>query len=127
MFTLPACEAPARVASYVPPLGLPGQPCGAQAARLPGPGGWGRRVRLPGEGFSSGRAAAGSGRTGMNVPPPVLLLLAISVMGAAFALAAFVWAVRTGQLDPGSHGNNIIFEDGETGDTLGDHRKSARR
>jgi cbb3-type cytochrome oxidase maturation protein len=50
----------------------------------------------------------------MNVPPAVLLLLAVALAGAAFALAAFVWAVRTGQLDPGTEGAGIIFEDGDT-------------
>jgi cbb3-type cytochrome oxidase maturation protein len=49
----------------------------------------------------------------MNVPPAVILLLAIALAGAAFALAAFVWAVRTGQLDPGAQGAGIIFQDGD--------------
>lgn len=49
----------------------------------------------------------------MNVPPPVLLLLGASVAGAALALAAFVWAVRKGQLDPGAAGASAVFLDEE--------------
>jgi cbb3-type cytochrome oxidase maturation protein len=49
----------------------------------------------------------------LNIPPPVLLLLGASVTGAALALAAFVWAVRKGQLDPDSSGARTVFLDEE--------------
>jgi nitrogen fixation-related uncharacterized protein len=35
----------------------------------------------------------------MRIPPDVLLLLAIAILGSAGALAAFVWAVRNGEMD----------------------------
>jgi cbb3-type cytochrome oxidase maturation protein len=49
----------------------------------------------------------------MNVPPAVLLLLAVAACGAALALAAFVWAVRNGQLDQGNAGALVIFDEEE--------------
>ena len=49
----------------------------------------------------------------MNVPPAVLLLLSVALCGAALALAAFVWAVRTGQLDNSNAGALVIFDDEE--------------
>lgn len=47
----------------------------------------------------------------MNIPPAVLLLLGVALAGAALALAAFVWAVRHGQLDPTNAGGSVIFHD----------------
>jgi nitrogen fixation-related uncharacterized protein len=49
----------------------------------------------------------------MNIPPAVLLLLGVSVCGAAVALAGFVWAAATGQLDPSNDGASAIFDDDE--------------
>jgi len=49
----------------------------------------------------------------MNVPPAVLLLLAVAASGAALALAAFVWAVRNGQLDQSNAGGLVIFDQEE--------------
>ncbi len=49
----------------------------------------------------------------MNIPPAVLVLFAVSLGGAALALAAFVWAVHNGQLDPTNAGASVIFRDGE--------------
>ncbi len=49
----------------------------------------------------------------MSIPPPVLLLLAASLAGAALALAAFTWAVRKGQLDPDARGARTVFLDEE--------------
>lgn len=49
----------------------------------------------------------------MNIPPAVLLLLGLAVSGGALALAAFVWAVRSGQLDPTNAGGSVIFRDEE--------------
>jgi len=49
----------------------------------------------------------------MNVPPAVLVLLAVAACGAALALAAFVWAVRNGQLDNSNAGALVIFDDEE--------------
>jgi cbb3-type cytochrome oxidase maturation protein len=49
----------------------------------------------------------------MNVPPAVLLLLAVAASGAALALAAFVWAVRNGQLDHSDAGALVIFDQEE--------------
>jgi len=49
----------------------------------------------------------------VNIPPPVLLLLGASAAGAALALAAFVWAVRKGQLDPDNAGARTVFLDEE--------------
>ena len=46
----------------------------------------------------------------MTIPPAVILLLVAAVMGAALALAAFVWAVRDGQLDPTNAGASVIFD-----------------
>lgn len=54
----------------------------------------------------------------MTVPPVALLLLAIALLGSAVALAAFVWAVRKGQLDPTNRGAAAIFADeGEPGES----------
>jgi cbb3-type cytochrome oxidase maturation protein len=47
----------------------------------------------------------------MSIPPAVLLLLGIAACGAAVALAGFVWAVCSGQLDPTDAGANVIFDD----------------
>jgi cbb3-type cytochrome oxidase maturation protein len=47
----------------------------------------------------------------MNVPPTVLVLFGVALAGAAVALAAFVWAVRNGQLDPTNAGAQVIFRD----------------
>jgi cbb3-type cytochrome oxidase maturation protein len=49
----------------------------------------------------------------MNIPPAVLVLVAVALAGAGVALAAFVWAVRDGQLDPTNAGGSVIFEDDE--------------
>ena len=49
----------------------------------------------------------------MNVPPAVLLLLAVAACGAAPVLAAFVWAVRNGPLDQSNAGGLVIFDRGE--------------
>ena len=49
----------------------------------------------------------------MTIPPVVLILVGMSLAGGAAALAAFVWAVRTGQLDPTNDGGSVIFRDGE--------------
>jgi cbb3-type cytochrome oxidase maturation protein len=49
----------------------------------------------------------------MNIPPAVLVLIAVALAGAAVALAAFVWAVRDGQLDPTNAGGSVIFKDDE--------------
>jgi len=49
----------------------------------------------------------------MNIPPEVLLLIGISVCGSAVALAAFVWAVNTGQMDETESGALAIFDEGE--------------
>lgn len=54
----------------------------------------------------------------MIIPPAALLLLAIALLGSAAALAAFVWAVRKGQLDPTNAGSAVIFaDDGEPEET----------
>lgn len=53
----------------------------------------------------------------MNVPPATLLLVVLSICGAALALAAFVWAVRTGQLDQTNAGGLVIFDDEEPAGT----------
>jgi cbb3-type cytochrome oxidase maturation protein len=49
----------------------------------------------------------------MNIPPVALLLCGAALVGAAVALAGFVWAVRNGQLDPGNAGASVIFQDEE--------------
>jgi cbb3-type cytochrome oxidase maturation protein len=49
----------------------------------------------------------------MTIPPVVLLLVLVALCGAALALAAFVWAVRNGQLDPGGAGASVIFDEEE--------------
>jgi nitrogen fixation-related uncharacterized protein len=49
----------------------------------------------------------------MNIPPAVMLLLGVAVSGAAIALAAFVWAAGTGQLDPSNSGATVIFDEDE--------------
>ena len=49
----------------------------------------------------------------MTIPPAALLPLVIALLGAAAALAAFVWAVSTGQLDPGDSGGRVIFDEDE--------------
>jgi nitrogen fixation-related uncharacterized protein len=36
----------------------------------------------------------------LAIPPEVLLLVGIAILGASAALAFFVWAVRNGHLDP---------------------------
>jgi len=53
----------------------------------------------------------------VSIPPAALLLLGIALAGAALALAAFVWAVREGQLDPDNSGASVVFldEDEEDG------------
>lgn len=52
----------------------------------------------------------------MHIPPAIVLLLVVAIFGAAVALAGFVWAVATGQLDPTNAGANTIFEDDESGE-----------
>jgi nitrogen fixation-related uncharacterized protein len=47
----------------------------------------------------------------MSVPPEALVLLGVAICGAALALAGFVWAVSHGQLDSGSAGSRVIFEE----------------
>ena len=49
----------------------------------------------------------------MNVPPAVILLHSVALCGAALALAAFVWAVRNGQLDQSNAGGLVIFDQEE--------------
>jgi cbb3-type cytochrome oxidase maturation protein len=49
----------------------------------------------------------------MNIPPSAVLLIVVSLCGAALALAAFVWAVRTGQLDQTNAGGLVIFDEEE--------------
>ena len=49
----------------------------------------------------------------MSIPPAALVLIAVALGGAAVALAAFVWAVRDGQLDPTNAGGSVIFLDEE--------------
>jgi cbb3-type cytochrome oxidase maturation protein len=49
----------------------------------------------------------------MNIPPAVLVLFGIALGGAAIALASFVWAVRSGQLDPTNAGASVVFLDGD--------------
>jgi cbb3-type cytochrome oxidase maturation protein len=49
----------------------------------------------------------------MNIPPAVLVLFGVALGGACLALAAFVWAVRSGQLDPTNAGAHVIFRDGD--------------
>lgn len=49
----------------------------------------------------------------MTIPLPVIVLLALALAGSALALAAFVWAVSTGQLDPGNRGGEAIFDEPE--------------
>ncbi len=51
----------------------------------------------------------------MIVPLPVIALLGLALAGSALALAAFVWAVSTGQLDPSNRGGETIFEEQEEG------------
>lgn len=46
----------------------------------------------------------------MMIPPAVVLLVLVALIGAALALAAFVWAVRNGQLDPTNAGASVIFD-----------------
>ncbi len=46
----------------------------------------------------------------MIVPPQAILVVAIALVGSALALAGFVWAVSTGQLDPGNSGGDVIFD-----------------
>ncbi|MGD0201899.1 MAG: cbb3-type cytochrome oxidase assembly protein CcoS [Bryobacteraceae bacterium] len=36
----------------------------------------------------------------MTIPPQVLFLVVVAVLGASAALALFVWAVRNGHFDP---------------------------
>jgi len=55
----------------------------------------------------------------MTIPPAVFLLLGVAVCGAAVALAGFVWAAGTGQLDPGDAGASVIFDDDERPGTAG--------
>jgi cbb3-type cytochrome oxidase maturation protein len=47
----------------------------------------------------------------MTIPPAALLLLAVALLGSAAALAAFVWAVRKGQLDFTNQGSSVILAD----------------
>jgi cbb3-type cytochrome oxidase maturation protein len=63
----------------------------------------------------------------MNVPPAVLVLLAVAVCGAALALAAFVWAVRNGQLDNTNAGGLVIFDREEPVGTPTDQLFEQRR
>jgi len=49
----------------------------------------------------------------MTIPPVVMLPLIVALLGAAAALAAFVWAVSTGQLDPDNAGGRVIFDEDE--------------
>jgi nitrogen fixation-related uncharacterized protein len=49
----------------------------------------------------------------MSIPPAAMLLLGIALGGSALALAGFVWAVATGQLDPGNAGGTAIFDEDE--------------
>jgi cbb3-type cytochrome oxidase maturation protein len=51
------------------------------------------------------------GRPSVIVPPAAILLLAVALLGSAAALAAFVWAVRKGQLDPTNTGSKVVFAD----------------
>jgi cbb3-type cytochrome oxidase maturation protein len=57
----------------------------------------------------------------MNIPPAVVLLLCVALTGAAAALAAFVWAVSAGQLDPTDSGAEVIFDSEEPIGTPTDH------
>ena len=52
----------------------------------------------------------------MTIPLPVIALLALALAGSALALAAFVWAVSTGQLDPGDAGGDVIFDGPKAGE-----------
>ncbi len=47
----------------------------------------------------------------MTIPMAVMALLALALAGSALALAAFVWAVSTGQLDPSNAGGATIFDE----------------
>lgn len=47
----------------------------------------------------------------MSIPPAVLVLVGVAVCGAALALAGFVWAVSTGQMDPDRRHGAIIFDE----------------
>ncbi len=49
----------------------------------------------------------------MTVPLPIIAILAVALAGSALALAAFVWGVSTGQLDPTNRGGEVIFENPE--------------
>ncbi len=58
----------------------------------------------------------------MTVPLPVIALLTLALAGSALALAAFVWAVSTGQLDPSNRGGETIFEEDIVGGGAGGRR-----
>lgn len=49
----------------------------------------------------------------MSISPTALLLILVAVLGGAFALAGFVWAIRNGHLDPDSAGGASIFDEDE--------------
>jgi len=36
----------------------------------------------------------------LTIPPQVLFLVVVAVLGASAALALFVWAIRNGHFDP---------------------------
>jgi nitrogen fixation-related uncharacterized protein len=46
----------------------------------------------------------------MTIPLPALVLLGVAACGAALALAGFVWAVGTGQMDPHNSPGDVIFD-----------------
>ncbi len=46
-------------------------------------------------------------------------MLALALAGSALALAGFVWAVSTGQLDPGNSGGKVIFDNPAPGEDAG--------
>jgi cbb3-type cytochrome oxidase maturation protein len=54
----------------------------------------------------------------LTIPPEILLLAGVALFGAAAALAAFVWAIRHGELDPVRGRAEIIFDDGERDRTV---------
>jgi cbb3-type cytochrome oxidase maturation protein len=63
----------------------------------------------------------------MTIPPAVILLVLVALMGAALALAAFVWAVRNGQLDPTNTGAWVIFDAEEPAGTPTDQIFPSRK
>lgn len=59
----------------------------------------------------------------MTIPPAVLLLIGVALCGAAVALAAFVWAVTTGQLDQSNSGAYVIFDEEDLPGVPGNERR----